>query len=158
VAVQQFNELRAGVLLGPIEWLSRGFNLPCEAMIVLDQFSNLWPSTLLQLVGRLRRVESPFKTTELHILQGAPISTRELAFHGLYAGTALVGRSNKEFLKLAKWFHLHPRVHKTPEGKRRPLPYCRNLEEYRALFADLFPRDAACVKEIDERHLIVETP
>jgi len=100
-AIQQFAAATQGILVAPTHLLRRGYNLHCDSLVVLAPRRCPTPAALLQLLGRVRRVESPFARVRLAVLQ-PEVRPADLAFYALALGTS---KSTSELLREAAWFH-----------------------------------------------------
>ena len=99
-AVQQFASAEAGLLLAPLMYVQRGFNLCCDRVILLQSWRRSGSRSLLQLIGRVRRIESPFQLVELCVMQGMSVSPRDAVFYPMTLGTDL---DTSELLRRTEW-------------------------------------------------------
>lgn len=156
--IAKFATSTEGGLAAPLHFLARGFNLYCDSALVIDCAAAFNAGTALQLIGRIRRVESPFPVVRLSILQDEPIGARQLGFHALAAGGK---RETGKLISKAQWFEKGPQMVKTTDGKRQKLDYGlvndRTAEGRRRLFQALFPEDDQYVYEFNENRLRVST-
>ena len=98
--VNAFLESKRGIILSPIDYLMRGFNLHVDTAIAISPTGALSAKIMLQLRGRVCRVESPYRVVSLHILISdepnrcfttnstnvtlpATLLARHIAFHAL---------------------------------------------------------------------------
>lgn len=56
--VAEFQAASEGTLWASGNYISRGFNIPCDTLLVLDRDGSLSAKVLLQIVGRVRRVQT----------------------------------------------------------------------------------------------------
>lgn len=87
------------VLLAPLTYMSKGFNLHCDTVLVFSG-RRIREKLLLQLRGRLRRVGTPYRTVYFRIFQQDSIGPVELSFHAL----ALTETQSSALLRLCTKF------------------------------------------------------
>ncbi len=158
IAMQNFANCNEGALAAPMDYVLRGWNLKCDAVLLINTKCALTPNTTIQLLGRVLRVESPFQTVRLCIQQNHDITANELACHALVASGT---RSTDKFIKDAKWFNTSPRMVTLPSGKRQKLDYeltsDLSIQGRMNLFSVLFPDDSKYVSEINETRLVIKS-
>lgn len=156
--IQQFAEAKEGILVAPYQYLKRGFHLPVSDLIILSS-QHLAPLALIQILGRIKRVESPFRTVRLSILQNVPIGPSEIAFHALAASGK---RDTDDIKEDATYFAKDPRMMFVNNGsKRRRIPpelaNDLSIEGRINLFSMMHPDDALYIKEATRERLVVHT-
>lgn len=104
--VNAFLECKRGIILSPIDYLMRGFNLHVDTAIAIAPTGSLSAKIMLQLRGRVCRIDSPYRTVRVHIIisdcplgnygnssaeMPAPLLARHIAFHSLVYNIADTG-------------------------------------------------------------------
>lgn len=158
--IQQFAAASEGLLLAPTNYVQRGFSLYCDSVIVLDIYGRASPRVMLQLLGRVRRVESPFSKVSLCILQGTPIQPQDLAFHAM----ALSAQDTSKLIHDSEWFHHAAESYEyvwwtNENGKRIKLSGLHTHGDpikTMALLKRFFPEAVSVIKHYSNRRLVVE--
>lgn len=159
-ALEAFAAADTGALAAPYHYVKRGFNLRVEAVIVLTS-DNPQPRSLLQLLGRVRRIESPFPNVRLCILQNHRFSGAELAFHA-FAASGIYPHTD-ELIKAAEAFERRsPRYFVNPTNRKRFKIDQAILDDHSiagklALLKIIYSRSAEHVVEATEARILVRT-
>ena len=68
----EFRRADSGVLWGPGSYLSRGFDISCDTLILLDLCYNASAAHLYQAIGRVRRTSSQHRKVQVHLVSINP--------------------------------------------------------------------------------------
>jgi hypothetical protein len=155
-AIEHFRQQPTGALAAPFEHMYRGFDLACDAVLVLDPFGNLPSNRLCQALGRVRRVGSPFKKVKFCTLQHTPIHDFQLAHHVL----ATTGnRSLDEIERAVKWVASKPTMKvNLSTGKRRKMSdeFALDRSLFRQnLIRHAFPEEANYIRELSRNKIVI---
>lgn len=71
-AIVDFQKSKTGLLFGPASYLAKGFNLPADHLLILNLNGNMSPKILLQIIGRVRRVQTGHSVIKVSLVSGDP--------------------------------------------------------------------------------------
>ena len=161
--MQQFADATQGILLAPLKYVQRGFNLCCDRVILLQRGNQSGPRAQLQLLGRVRRVESPFQRVELCVLQGSPISPRDVVFYSQTLGSNC---NTSELLRRTEWLSTALQRARYVRQLINGVYHLRNLYDefgrhgpdgWRRAVADQWPASAKSICELSAERLVVQS-
>jgi len=148
----------SAMLIAPLKYMSRGFNLFCETLVIFTNHA-LKGELLLQVLGRVRRTGTPFRKVFLKIYQYTPIRPHDLAFFTLipvvektstlvYRAEAFNSICHVLKRRSTKPWILHPGT-----GKILSIEPLRSLSTLQ-LFAHLFPEEVERVKHYSSKFFL----
>jgi len=71
-AILDFQKSKTGLLFGPASYLAKGFNLAADHLLILNLNGNMSPKILLQIIGRVRRVQTGHRSIKVSLVSGDP--------------------------------------------------------------------------------------
>ena len=85
-----------GALMVPVRTVARGHNIPCQAMVIFDLDESLGDKLLMQLIGRVVRVQTGIKQVTIHVITASTVRWKQLTVYGCDANSEL----NQQVLRL----------------------------------------------------------
>lgn len=70
--IHDFATATSGVLVSTLTYIGKGFNIPCNTLIIFDLNGRIQGDVLLQIVGRVRRVQTGITTVKVYYITSNP--------------------------------------------------------------------------------------
>jgi len=93
--IARFQAADEGQLWASANFVGRGFNLPCDALVIFDCDQRITPQTLLQIIGRVRRVQAQNKQVRCCLISTNPWLWTLLAYLNLPTTTAILQKTQE---------------------------------------------------------------